>query len=392
MSRDESRGVWILAVGQTAGFAALLYMFGAIILALEDGSGWSRAELALGPTLALLAQAALAPFSGRLVDGGHGGRLLAGAALLGAACLALLSQVTHLAAWYAIWMVLGAAQAASLYETCFSFLLRRLGPEARRAIIRVTLVAGLASTFAFPIGAWAGEALGWRGAILLFAGIEALITLPANIIGVRLLRRGERRGGERAELRAGAVRAVLRRPEFWALALYFGLMMGNHMMLTTYALPILTERGAAHALAVLVASSVGPMQVAGRLLLTLPGLRVGTGTLSRVIALGMSGSSFALLVAAGDWWLFAIYAVGQGASIGVQSVLRPLITAEALGQENFGAISGALAMAPLGAGAVAPFLGAILIGAGGVTLLLSVTLGFALLAFAIGLWLRARGI
>ncbi|MBC7140604.1 MAG: hypothetical protein H5U18_00320, partial [Rhodobacteraceae bacterium] len=50
MSRDESIGVWLLAVGQTAGFAALVYMFGAIILSLEDGSGWSRAELALGPT------------------------------------------------------------------------------------------------------------------------------------------------------------------------------------------------------------------------------------------------------------------------------------------------------------------------------------------------------
>lgn len=392
MSRDESRGVWLLAIGQTAGFAALVYIFGAIILSLEAGSGWSRAELALGPTLALLTQAGLAPFSGRLVDGGHGGALLGGAALLGALCLALLSQVGHLALWYALWVVVGAAQAASLYETCFSFLLRRLGPEARGAIIRVTLVAGFASTFAFPLGAWAGEVLGWRGAILVFAGVQAAVTLPANLIGVRLLRRGARRGADLAQVRAGAVRGVLRRPEFWALALYFGLMMGNHMMLTTYALPILTDRGAAHAVAVLVASTVGPMQVAGRLILTLPGLRVRTGTLARVISLGMTGSSLALLAASGEPWLFAIYAVGQGASIGVQSILRPLITAEALGQDNFGAISGALAMAPLGAGALAPFLGALLIGAGGVTLLLAVTLAFALLAFAIALWLRARGI
>ena len=392
MSRDESRGVWILAIGQTAGFATLLYMFGAIILALEGGSGWSRAELALGPTLALLMQAGLAPFSGRLVDRGHGGALLGGAALLGAVCLALLSQVSHLALWYALWIVMGAAQAGGFYETCFSFLLRRLGPGARGAIIRVTLVAGFASTFAFPLGAWAGDALGWRGAILVFAGVQALITLPANILGVWFLRRGERRGPGIAAVRPGGVRTALRRPEFWALAAFFGLMMGNHMMLTTFALPVMTERGASHAVAVFVASSVGPMQVAGRLVLTLPGLRVRTGTLARAVALGMSVSSLALLVATGDLWLFAIYAVGQGAAIGVQSILRPLITAEALGEENFGAISGALAMAPIGAGALAPFLGALLMGAGGVTLLLSVTLSFALTGFAIGLWLRARGI
>lgn len=392
MSRDESLGVWLLAIGQTAGFAALVYMFGAIILALEDGSGWSRAELALGPTFALLTQAGLAPFSGRLVDRGSGGTLLGGAAVLGGLCLILLSQVSVLWLWYLLWIVIGVAQAASLYETCFSFLTRRLGPEARRGIIRVTLVAGFASTFAFPLGAWTGAAFGWRGAILVFAAVELLVTLPANVLGVRLMRRGERRGGPLVATPRGAVRAVLRKPDFWALAGFFGLLMGNHMMLTTFALLILTERGAAATVAVFVASTVGPMQVAGRVLLMLGGARIHAGAAARAIAIGMSLASFTLLIATGQFALFLVYAICQGASIGVQSILRPLLTAEALGQENFGAMSGALAMAPLTASAAAPFLGALLIGAGGVTLLLSVALAFALGAFGLALWLRTRGI
>jgi MFS family permease len=247
MSRDDSIGVWLLAVGQTAGFASLVYIFGAIILALEDGTGWSRAELALGPTLALLTQAGLAPFSGRLVDKGYGGALLGGAAALGAVSLAALSQVEVLWLWYALWIVIGFAQAASLYETCFSFLTRRLGREARTGIIRVTLVAGFASTFAFPLGALTGAALGWRGAVLVFALLQLAVTLPANVLGVRFLRRGERRGGPMVATPPGAIRAVLRRPEFWAIAVYFGLLMGNHLMLVTFALPILTDRGAPHA-------------------------------------------------------------------------------------------------------------------------------------------------
>ncbi len=392
MSRDESLGVWLLAVGQTAGFAALVYMFGAIILSLEDGSGWSRAELALGPTLSLLTQAGLAPFSGRLVDKGYGGSLLGGAAALGALCLLALSRVEVLWLWYAIWIVIGVAQGASLYDTCFAFLTRRLGREARTGIIRVTLVAGFASTFAFPLGAWSGETLGWRGAVLVFAAMQLLVTLPANILGVRFMRRGERRGGPMVPTPDGAVRAVFRRPEFWALAAFFGLLMGNHTMLFTFALPILTDRGAADGIAVLVASTVGPMQVAGRIVLMAAGARIGSGLIARGIAVGMSLASIALLVAAGQVWLLAIYAVLQGASIGVQSILRPLLTAEAMGQENFGAVSGALAMAPLTAGAAAPFLGALLIGFGGVTLLLSVTLLAALAAFGIALWLKTRGI
>ncbi len=392
MTRDERLGVWLLAIGQTLGFASLVYVFGAILLSLEAGSGWSRAELALGPTLALLTQAALAPLSGRLVDRGLGGALLGGAAALGAVCLLALSQVGHLALWLALWMVVGMAQAASLYETCFSFLTRRLGKDARTAIIRVTLVAGFASTLAFPVGASAGAAFGWRGALITFAVMQIVITVPANIAGVALLRRGARRGTAAVDRKKGAIRAVLRRPEFWALAGLFGLTMGNHMMLTTFALPVLTDRGAGAGLAVIVASTVGPSQVAGRVALMLGGARIRAGGAARAIALVMSLGSVALLAGSGQPGLLFLYAVCQGSSIGIASILRPLLTAEALGYENFGALSGALAIAPLTAGAAAPFLGALLIGAGGVVLLLGVTLAMAMAAFGCALWLRSRGI
>lgn len=392
MERHERLGVWLLAIGQTLGFATLLFSFGAILLALEAGTPWSRAELALGPSLGLGVEALVVTATGRLVDRGQGGALLAGSALLGAVALAALSQVQSLWGWYALWAVLGVAQAAGLYETCFSFLTRRLGLGARPAIVRVTLVAGFASTLAFIIGATAGEALGWRGALLIFAALQLCITLPVNVIGVRLLRRGERRGGGAEATGNGAVRAALRNPAFWALAAIFGLTMGTHMMLVSLALPVLMDRGASHALAVVVASTVGPMQVVGRLGMMLGGARIRSGTAVRAITLVMALASLSLLLSAGHVWLFFAYAVCQGASIGISSILRPVLTAEALGLEDFGAISGTLAIAPLGASAIAPFFGAVLIGAGGVTLFLSVTLALTLCAFAAALWLRARGI
>jgi predicted MFS family arabinose efflux permease len=392
MDRHERLGVWLLAVGQMLGFATLTFAFGGILIALEDGTDWSRAELSLGPSLGLLMQALLATASGRLVDSGHGGALLGGAAALSAAALAALSQVQSLWLWYLLWGVIGLAQAAGLYETCFSFLTRRLGLEARPAIIRITLVAGLASTVSFTVGASAGEVFGWRGALLVFAALQLFVTLPANIAGVRLLRRGERRGEATQTAASGAVRAVLRNPAFWALTGIFGLTMGAHMMLVSFALPVLMDRGASQALAVIVASAVGPMQVAGRLGLMLGGPRIRSGTAARTITLVMALASLSLLLATGQVWLFALYAVCQGASIGISSILRPVLTAEALGLENFGAISGAVAFAPLGASAAAPFLGALLIAAGGVTLLLAVTLTMSLLALLSALLLRSRGI
>lgn len=391
MDRHERLGVWLLAIGQTLGFASLLFVFGGILIALETGTEWSRAELSLGPSLGLAVEALVVMATGRLVDHGHGGALLGGSAVLGAAALAALSQVESLAAWYLLWCVIGLAQAGGLYETCFSFLTRRLGLGARPAIIRITLVAGFASTVAFIVGAWAGETLGWRGALLVFAALQLFVTFPANIAGVSLLRRGERRGEAARPAASGAVRAALGNPAFWALTGIFGLTMGAHMMLVSFALPVLMDRGASHALAVAVASAVGPMQVAGRLGMMIGGARIRSGAAARAITLVMALASLSLLLASGQIWLFALYAVCQGASIGISSILRPVLTAEALGLENFGAISGALAVAPLGASAAAPFLGALLIGLGGVTLFLSVTLLMALGAFGAALWLRARG-
>lgn len=392
MSRDERLGVWVLAVGQTLGFATLVFSFGGILPALLDGSGWSRAELALGPTLALLVSAVLAPLSGRLVDAGHGAALLSGAAALGAAGLLLLSGVGHYALWLAFWGLVGLGQAGSLYETCFAFLTRRLGGEARGAIIRITVLAGFASSLAFPVGALAGRALGWHGALAVFAALQLAITVPANLYGAHLLRRGQRRGPVMVETPRGAVAAAMRKPEFWVLATVFALMIGGHMMLVSFALPIMADRGAGATLAVVVASSVGPMQVAGRLFLMFGADRIGSGRAARTITLGLAVASAALLFAAGQPVLMFVYAVFQGASIGIASILRPLLVAEALGRENFGAVSGALATAPLTASAAAPYLGALLIGWGGVPFLLAATFGFALAAFAGTLWLRSRGL
>lgn len=392
MSRDERLGVWVLAVGQTLGFASLVFSFGGILPALIDGSGWSRAELALGPTLALLVSAVLAPFSGRLVDAGHGGALLGGAAAVGAAGLVLLSGVDHYALWLLFWGLVGLGQAGSLYETCFAFLTRRLGDEARSAIIRVTVLAGFASSLAFPIGALTGQAFGWHGALAVFAVLQLAITVPANLYGVHLLRRGQRRGPVMVETPRGAVAAAMRKPEFWVLAAIFSLMICTHMMLVSFALPILEDRGAGAMLAVVVASSVGPMQVAGRVFLMFGADRIRSGAAVRAITLGLAAASAALMLATGQPVLMFAYAVFQGSSIGIASILRPLLVAEALGRENFGAVSGALATAPLAASAAAPYLGALLIGLGGVPLVLVTTFAFSLIAFGGTLWLRVRGI
>jgi MFS family permease len=382
--------VWLLALGQTLIYAGCYYSFPALLPDLVAATGWTKAELALGPTLAFLIMAGLTPFTGRLVDRGLGGELLIwlpGLCALGVAGLGLAGS---LSAWLALWVLIGIAQAGSLYETCFAFLTRRLGDGARAAITRVTLVAGFAGTLAFPLGHWLGGVLGGQGALIAFAGL-ILLVMPLNALAVRQLRRRERAGGlSLPPSPPGVLQAALRKPAFWIIAIGFLAVYLNHGILITYALILFADRGAAPALAALAAACIGPAQVAGRLALLAAGARVSTAQATMASLGGTVIAGVLLWLAGAAPWLIFAFALAQGAGIGLTSILRPVLIAEILGRQGFGAISGAAAVAPILASAAAPSVGAALLGLGGPGLVYAVCLGLAVTGFLLMAMLLVR--
>ena len=349
--------VWMLAVGQTLSYACLYYIFAALILSWEADLHWPRSLLATGPFIAIVISASLAPFAGRIVDIGRGPEVMVAGALLGAGALALLAVSWSPASYLASWALIGLAQSVTLYETCFAFLIRRLGPHARAAIVRVTLVAGFASTIAFPAGAGLSTWIGWRGAVWVAAAIMALVLVPLFAVAGRMLRRVE---GEpdRREADRGALSRALKAPVFWLLAAVFALVSLNHWMLISYAVPIFVEQGASEALAVLAASTVGPAQVAGRLVLMRVEARIGTAMATRITFAGMLLGTGALWLAGLEPSLIFAFTAIQGAAIGVMTILRPVLIAEVLGPAGYGAIAGTIQIPAMLAGASAPVIGA----------------------------------
>lgn len=383
--------VWLLALGQTLIYAGSYYAFPALLPDLLAETGWSEAQLALGPTLAFLVMAVGTPLTGRLVDRGLGGELLIWAPVVAALALAGLSLADRPAVWIGLWLVIGAAQAGMLYETCFAFLTRRLGAGARAAITRVTLVAGLAGTLAFPLGHWLGDVMGGRGALVAFAGLLLMVAVPANALAVRWLRQGTRAGADRAPPPPGVLMAALRRPVFWGIAGTFALIWLNHTILITYVLVLFAERGAAEGAATLAAACIGPAQVLGRIVLMMNEARIGNapavmGALGAVVL-----ASLVLWMAGAAPGLIFAFAVLQGAGAGVLSILRPVLTAERLGHEGFGVISGAIAVAPILASALGPSVGAWALAAGGAQAVYALVTGLALAGLALGGWLAATG-
>ena len=165
-------------MAETIVWAAMYYSFPALLLEWEKDLGWSKTELTGALTLALLVCAVTAPFAGRIIDHGNGRTLLTGSALLGAILLILLSQVTQIWQFYAVWFLLGLAMAGCLYDACFALLTRTMGDKSKRAITLVTLVAGLAGTVSFPSATALAASIGWRGALLVFAGALVVIAAP----------------------------------------------------------------------------------------------------------------------------------------------------------------------------------------------------------------------
>lgn len=374
-------GVWLLAFGQTIVWAGLFYSFAALLLSWEEDLGWHKTDIALGLTTAVLISAVLSPVAGRIVDAGYGRPMLAAGALCGAVALGLISSVNTQFSFIGLWAIIGVAQAACLYEPCFSFVTKNMGDAARGAITRISLCAGFASTIAFPAGAWLSITLGWRGAVVAFAVAVAALGAPSLWAGANLLQKNSRHSGKAipADQNKSATGRAIRKPAFWLLAFAFPMIGLNHGLLLNHIIPILVDRGLTVTLAVTVASVIGPMQVAGRLAMMQFEHRIGAMTMTVICFCGITAAGCLLFAAGASPALAFSFAALQGAAYGLTNILKPVITAETLGTNGFGSISGLLAVPYLASFAVAPFMGAWLWQYGGYNLAIASATLMALL-------------
>ncbi|MDX2314033.1 MAG: MFS transporter [Gammaproteobacteria bacterium] len=385
--------VWPLAIAETIVWAAMFYSFPALILVWERDLGWSKTELSGAFTLSLVAAAVLAPVVGRLIDHGFGRFVLTGCTLAGAVLLVLLSTVTELWQFYVIWLGLGIAMSGTLYEACFAVLTRTMGPRAKRAITLVTLIAGFAGTVSFPSAYVLVGFVGWRGAVVVFAVVVAFIAAPLIWWGVSLAEQSSESKMHPVSRGTGEALRVLRSATFWLLAISFAMIALEHGILLTHLLPLLDERGIQAETAILAASMIGPMQVAGRLAMIAAERHVTILTIAAASYVAMGIAALSLLGAGAIPVLLVAFVLFQGSGYGVTSIVRPVVTAEFLGRKNFGVISGLLALPFIAATAAAPTIAAFVWETGGydrVIMLAIFAAGVGLVSILLAASLTAR--
>src|SRR6185312_1350550 len=104
----------------------------------------------------------LGPRVGRLNDPVGGRQVLCISNLVLAGGLALLGASASVWMMSAAWLLLGIGMGLGLYDSAFGTLGRIYGGDARSAITGITLIAGFASTVAWPLSSLGLETIGWR--------------------------------------------------------------------------------------------------------------------------------------------------------------------------------------------------------------------------------------
>jgi MFS family permease len=365
------RITWTLALTQTVGYGVLYYAFSVLVKPMEAELGWTRAQSSLAFSLALLVEGFLAHPIGRWVDK-HGARgLMTLGSILGSLCVVAWSQVTTLWVFYAVWLGIGIASAMTLYPVAFTVIAVWFRRLRSRAMLAVTLMAGLASTIFIPLCTFLVTLWGWREALLVLALLFALITIPLHAFVLRRhpsdLGQGPdgkpQSAGEKVE--SVSHHTATRSPTFWWLSLAFSLSSLTSVVIAAHLVPLLLERGYADNVVALAAASVGVMQLAGRTVYTPLSERFSLFTVSALFVLLHGVASCSLLVLPETWglWTFALL---FGVANGSLSLAKAALVVDIYGATNYGSISGTMTaliagtttFAPLGAGALRDVSGA----------------------------------
>ena len=354
-----------LGIGQICSWGSLYYSFPLIAEAMGADLGWSKPALYGAATLGLVLAGLAAYPIGAAIDRGRGRRVMvAGSAAAGLLLLAW-SQVESLVLFYVLAAGVGLLQAATLYEPAFAVVARRTGAErARAGITALTLWGGFASTVFIPLIQLAIDGFGWRGA-LVFLGVVNLVVCAGVYFAVidptADAPSAERGPGAAPPLAGGAaVRAVARRPAFWALALALTAYAGTFSAFTFHFYPILVERGVDTATVVMAMAIIGPSQVAGRIGIWAFAPRASVRLIGSAVVVAFPVALVALEVLPPTFALVAFVAALYGAANGVMTIVRGLAVPEMLTRDAYGAVNGALTAPSMIAKAAAPLAAAML--------------------------------
>ena len=344
----------VLGINQTLSWGMSFYLPAVIALPAARALGCSTFALLGAFTMSLLIAGTCAPRVGRWIDR-HGGKsCIAASIVVMASAQVVLSIAPNLVIWYLGWGVLGIGMAMGLYDAAFATVGTLLGREAGPTITGITLFGGFASTVFWSLGSALIGHTGWRGLLLLYAGINLALNLPMVLALLPRLDRNQKETTPLATERTPVAKIAIA-----CLAGFFTVRWFITSALAAHILTLLHGIGLTAAGAVLVASLIGPGQVAGRILEWTIGRRLNLLFRARLSSL-LFPIGTAILPLGGPFAAIA-FVLMYGMSNGIMTINRGTLPLALFGPNGYATVLGWLAVPVLMAQAVAPTVAAPLV-------------------------------
>ena len=383
------RAVPVLGITQILSWGTIFYTPVLIVPRIAAEHGWSMTFAMGGFSVGLLIAGLVSPYVGRSIDHYGGHVVMTIGSLTAALGLVLIGHADNAVSYYAVWMVLGVAMAANLYDSAFATLGRIFGAGARRPITALTLAGGFASTVGWPATHFLLEAVGWRGTYLVYAVLLACVAAPLHAF---LLPRTRDTGDKPQPLDAKPPDAVL--PPYGlpfilvasAFACYAFVPSG----LSAHLLTIFARSGIDAGTVVWIGALFGPAQVGARLIefsfgRNLHPLWVARFALSVLLCAFVMLASFGISVP-----VAAAFALLFGGANGLVTITRGAVPLALFGASGYGRLMGRLAGPFLLMQAAAPLVMAFVVERTSDAVALALAAGFAATALICFIVIRRR--
>lgn len=354
------RAVVVLSTVQIVSWGVLYYAFAALQSSITADTGWSPVAVTGAFSLAQLVSGGVGIWVGRHLDAFGPRRVMTGASLLAVPGVLTVALAPTLGAFYAGWVLTGAAMAGTLYPPAFAALTRWGGSRRVRALTTLTLVAGLASTVFAPLAAVLDDALGWRQAYLVLLGGLAVVTVPLHWWGLAHPWRRVHHPDDVGARRADATGAVARSTPFALLAAANALTALAVFAVVVNLVPMLVEQGMSRNLAALALGLGGVGQVVGRLGYARFAAATSVTARGVVVLAAVAATTAALALAPASSGLLIVIGMALGLARGVYTLVQATAVTDRWGPSSYGALNGLLTAPALLAAAAAPFAGALL--------------------------------
>ena len=331
-----------LGLTQIVGWGTTFLMPSVLGRHIERDLGLASEIVYGGITVMFGVGALFAPWVGRLLDRTGARTVMAAGSLVYALSLAALSFSQGLVSYLLCWAAMGIASTLALNTPASIALAQVAGARARQAIAVLAIVGGFASTVFWPVSEALELFVSWRGVLMIYAAIHLLVCTPVHLLAL------PGRVAVGLQPAAGATAPAAPSPRsrqiFLLLAVSFSCGAFIFTGFIVHAIGVLRGLGHDPASALLLASLIGPAQVAVRVVELVFGHRYAISSSALFAAAVLPLGLGLAWLAGGNFAIALVCLVGYGIANGLKAVLRATLPLALFGRAQFGTYLGRLAL------------------------------------------------